>query len=134
QSVADVIQPYPPSPGNKEFQQDAAGFLTMSSKGIDSYFAQDLSPEDRGVLHATQVPWAAKGTLTRISNAAWKNKPSWCVIGLDDQTIPPPLTRAEAKMIRATTLELDSSHVPMLSQPRKVADFIITAAQSLPAK
>jgi len=131
QSVADVIQPYPPSPGNKEFQQDASGFLSMSFKGIDSYFAQDLNPEDRGVLYATQTPWAAKATLTKISKAAWKNKPSWCIIGLNDETIPPLLTRAEAKMINATTLELESSHVPMLSQPNKVAEFIISAAQTL---
>ncbi|HEY6974969.1 MAG TPA: alpha/beta hydrolase, partial [Chitinophagaceae bacterium] len=131
QSVVDVIQPYPSSPGNTEFQQDASGFLTLSFKGIDSYFAQDLKPEERKILYATQTPWAAKGTLTKISKAAWKNKPSWCIIGLNDETIPPVLTRAEAKMINATTLELESSHVPMLSQPDKVAEFIINAAKTL---
>jgi pimeloyl-ACP methyl ester carboxylesterase len=131
QSAVDVIQPYPPSPGNTEFQQDAAGYLRLSYKGIDSHFAQDLPPEERGVLYATQIPWAAKGSLTKISKAAWKNKPSWCVIGLNDETIPATLTKAEAKMINATTLELESSHVPMLSQPNKVASFIISAAQSL---
>ncbi len=131
QSAADVIQPYPPSPGNTEFQQDASGFLSMSLKGINSYFAQDLDAEDRKILYATQTPWATKGIATKISKAAWKNKPSWCIIGLNDETIPPPLTRAEAKMINATTLELESSHVPMLSQPNKVAEFIISAAQTL---
>ena len=131
QSVVDVIQPYPPSPGNKEFQQDASGFLTLSFKGIDSDFAQDLNAADRKVLYATQIPWAAKATTTKISKAAWKNKPSWCIIGLNDETVPPPLTRAEAKMINASTLELKSSHVPMLSQPNKVAAFIISAAQTL---
>ena len=131
QSVADVIQPYPPSPGNKEFQQDASGFLSLSFKGINSHFAQDLNEEDRGVLYATQTPWAAKATTTKISKAAWKSKPSWCIIGLNDETIPPTLTRAEAKMINATTLELKSSHVPMLSQPNEVAGFIISAAQTL---
>ena len=131
ESVSDVIKPYPPSPGNTEFQQDASGYLSMSSEGIDSYFAQDLKPEERRILYATQIPWAAKATLTKISKAAWKNKPSWCIIGLDDKTIPPTLTRAEAKMINASTLELKTSHVPMLSQPGKVADFIIAAAQKL---
>jgi pimeloyl-ACP methyl ester carboxylesterase len=131
QSAADVIQPYPSSPGNTEFLQDASGFLSMSLKGINSYFAQDLNAEDRKVLYATQIPWAAKGSITKISKAAWKNKPSWCVIGLNDKTIPPQLTRAEAKMIKATTLELESSHVPMLSQPDKVAAFIISAAETL---
>ena len=120
-----------PSPGNTEFQQDASGFLSMSLKGINSYFAQDLNAEDRKILYATQIPWAAKGSVTTISKAAWKNKPSWCVIGLNDKTVPPQLTRAEAKMIKATTLELESSHVPMLSQPDKVAEFIMGAAQTL---
>jgi pimeloyl-ACP methyl ester carboxylesterase len=131
QSVIDVIQPYPPSPGNKEFRQDASGFLSLSFKGIDSHFAQDLNETDRKVLYATQIPWAAKATTTKISKAAWKNKPSWCIIGLNDETVPPTLTRAEAKMLNATTLELRSSHVPMLSQPDKVAEFIISAAQTL---
>jgi pimeloyl-ACP methyl ester carboxylesterase len=131
QSAADVIQPYPPSPGNKEFQQDASGYLTMSMKGINEHFAQDLSEEERKVLYATQTPWNAKGIGTKIGKAAWKNKPSWCIIGLNDETIPPALTRTEAKMINATTLELESSHVPMLSQPETVARFIISAAETL---
>jgi pimeloyl-ACP methyl ester carboxylesterase len=131
QSAADVIQPYPPSPGNKEFQQDASGFLSLSLKGINSYFAQDLTAEERKVLYATQIPWAAKETVGKISKAAWKDKPSWCIIGLNDETVPPTLTRAEAKMLHAHTLELKSSHVPMLSQPNKVAAFIISAAQTL---
>lgn len=131
QSVVDVIQPYPPSPGNAEFKQDASGYLSLSFKGINSYFAQDLPEQERKILFATQTPWAAKGTLTKISTAAWKNKPSWCIIGLNDETVPPALTRAEAKMINATVLELESSHVPMLSQPGKVAEFIMGAAATL---
>jgi len=35
---------------------------------------------------------------------------------------------------RSTTLTLASSHVPMLSQPDKVADFIIKAVTTLNAK
>ena len=131
QSVVDVIQGYPVTPGNTEFRPDASGFLSLSFKGIDSHFCQDLPEEERKVIFATQVPWAAVGTTEKISKAAWKNKPSWFIIGADDQTVSPELERAEAKMINATTFELQSSHVPMLSQPRKVADLIIEAAQKL---
>lgn len=131
QSATDVVGPYPPSPGNLEFQQDAAGFLSLSSKGIHSHFAQDLSTAEKKVIYATQTPWSVKATVTKISRAAWKDKPSWFVIGLDDQMVPLPLQRAEAKMINATTLELKASHVPMLSQPNKVAAFIISAAEKL---
>ena len=131
QSVGDVVSAFPAAPGSAEFKQDASGFLSLSSKGINSYFAQDLPEEERQVIFATQVPWAAVATTRKISNAAWKTKPSWAIIGIDDYMVPAELARAEAKMIKAKTIELQSSHVPMVSQPTKVADFIISAAQAL---
>ena len=131
QSAVDVTQAFPPGPGSAEFKADASGFLSLSSKGINAHFAQDLPAGDRNVIFATQVPWAVRTTTDKISNAAWKTKPSWCIIGTDDQMVPPALARAEAKMIKATTIELNSSHVPMVSQPNKVATFIIGAAGKL---
>lgn len=131
QSAVDVIKDYPVTPGNAEFRPDASGYLSLSWKGIDQHFCQDLPAEERGVIFAVQVPWAASGTMEKITKAAWKYKPSWFIVGADDQTVSPELERAEAKMINATTIELQSSHVPMLSQPRKVADLIIEAAGKL---
>jgi pimeloyl-ACP methyl ester carboxylesterase len=131
QSVGDVVDPFPPSPGSKEFQLDASGFLSLSLKGINSHFAQDLPAANRKVIYATQTPWATEATVAKISTAAWKTKPSWFIIGVNDLMVPVEMARAEAKMINATTLELKSSHVPMLSQPRKVAAFILSAARKL---
>lgn len=131
QSVVDVTSAFPPAPGSAEFKADASGFLTLSFKGIDKHFAQDLPAKERKVIFATQTPWAAKATTTKISRAAWKTRPSWFIIGLDDQMVPTDLARAEARMINATTLELSSSHIPMVSQPKKVADFIVKAASGL---
>jgi pimeloyl-ACP methyl ester carboxylesterase len=125
------VKAFPPAPGSAEFQQDASGFLTLSLKGINEHFAQDLKAEERRIVFATQGPWAAKATTDKVSAPAWKTKPSWCLIGLEDHMVTPDLARAEAKMIKATTLELNSSHVPMLSQPDKVATFIIRAAGQL---
>ncbi|MBS1665491.1 MAG: alpha/beta hydrolase [Bacteroidetes bacterium] len=129
-SVGDVTKAFPPAPGSGEFQQ-ASGFLKLSSKGINAYFAQDLPPSARNTIYSTQVPWAVKAAMTKVSAAAWKTRPSWFIIGKDDQMVPPALARAEAKMIGARTLELNSSHVPMLSMPEKVAAFIVSAAQEL---
>jgi pimeloyl-ACP methyl ester carboxylesterase len=131
QAVVDVVKAFPPAPGSAEFKPDASGFLSLSFKGINSYFAQDLPAEERKVVYATQTPWAAQATTDKISQAAWKNKPSWCIIGLNDYMVPSDLARAEAKMIKAQTLELKSSHIPMVSQPRQVADFITSAALKL---
>jgi len=42
----------------------------------------------------------------------------------------PELERFVAKRMKATTYELESSHVPMLSKPNQVLDVIRAAAQS----
>jgi pimeloyl-ACP methyl ester carboxylesterase len=131
QSVGDVTKAFPPAPGSAEFRQDASGFFTLSSKGIHSDFAQDLPFDTRNTIYATQVPWAVRATVTKVTHPAWKTKPSWCIIGTQDQMVPPALARAEAKMTGATSLELQSSHVPMISRPKEVAAFIVRAAQAL---
>lgn len=131
QSAVDVTGAFPAGPGAAEFRPDAAGFLSLSYKGIHNHFAQDLKAGERDILFATQGPWAVKATTDKVQKVAWKYKPSWCIIGLDDHLVIPDLARAEARMIKATAIELKSSHVPMLSLPDKVATFIMSAAQSL---
>lgn len=131
QSVNDLLQELPPTPAVAEFRADESGFLRLSEKGINDYFVQDLPAEERKIVYATQTPWDSRAATTKVSKAAWKTRPSWCIIGTDDLTVGTERERLEAKKIKATVLELDSAHVPMLSQPGKVADFIIEAAGKL---
>jgi pimeloyl-ACP methyl ester carboxylesterase len=77
------------------------------------------------------VTWAAGATQEKVYSPAWKTKPSWYIVAAKDGMINPDLERYKARLIKATTLELVSSHIPMVSQPKKVADFIIGAAQKL---
>ena len=51
-------------------------------------------------------------------------------MGKNDRTVHPELERFVAKRMKATTHELESSHVPMLSKPDQVLDVIRAAAQS----
>ena len=51
--------------------------------------------------------------------------------GSKDRTVQPELERFFAKRMAATTVELRSSHVPMLSQPHAVLDVIRTAAKAV---
>ena len=57
-------------------------------------------------------------------SVAWQSKPSWYIVAKQDHTVHPDRQRASAKRMGATTVELDTSHVPMLSQPDKVLDVI----------
>ena len=49
----------------------------------------------------------------------------------EDRTVHPDLQRFAAKRMGATTVELKSSHVPMLSQPHAVLDVIRAAAKAI---
>ena len=47
QSLNDILKPYGASPGTAETKQDAAGFLSMSRKGVDEDFVPELSASEQ---------------------------------------------------------------------------------------
>lgn len=122
-----------PTAGLKQIKADA-GFLSMTPQGINSDFAQDLPPTERQVIAATQQPVAAAAFGDKVATVAWQTKPSWYVVATEDHMISPALEQEMAKKIKATTLTFKSSHVPMLSQPEKVAAFIAEAARKSATK
>ncbi len=131
QSLSDVPQTTPPPPGNAQYKLDDSGFQTLTLKGLIEDFAQDVPASEAKVMFATQGPWAKRAVTDKVTKAAWKAKPSWVIIDTEDRMIKPDMERAAAIKMKATTIEIKASHVPMVSQPRKVADFIIKAARSL---
>jgi len=130
QSLNDATQGMPSAPGSSQIKPDASGFLSLTQKGIHEDFAQDLPAAERELIWITQGPWAATALGEKINQAAWKTKPSWYILASDDRMIDKDLQRAFAQKIKAKTLTLKTSHVPMLSQPAKVATFIAEAAKS----
>ena len=131
QTGNDVSLSMPSTGVEKEFQVDSEGFVSLSKKAMNEYFVPDATPEERKLIHATQIPLHAGTIEVKVTNPAWKNKPSWFIVAAQDRIINPDLERNRAKLINATTLELNSGHVPMITQPKKVTDFIISAAQKL---
>jgi pimeloyl-ACP methyl ester carboxylesterase len=104
--------------------------IWLLPEGIDD-FGGDLPEHEKKLVLATQgVP---KPDLfdAKVEGTAWKSKPSWYIVGKKDRTVHPDLERAMAKRMGATTYELDSSHVPMLSQPERVLDVIRAAAKAV---
>jgi pimeloyl-ACP methyl ester carboxylesterase len=67
----------------------------------------------------------------KLDGAAWQSKPSWYIAASEDRTVHPELQLSGAKRMGATTVELKSSHVPMLSRPREVLDVIRKAAAAV---
>jgi pimeloyl-ACP methyl ester carboxylesterase len=108
----------------------ADGRIWLRPEGIGS-FAGDLSGEEQKIVWATQGVPAANLFDQKIAGTAWRSKPSWYIVAKNDRTVHPELERFVAKRMGATTVETDSSHVPMLSQPGFVLDVIRKAAKTV---
>lgn len=128
ESAGSLFAQFEAAPLNDEIRPDAQGFLSLTAKGVATLFAQDLDPAEQTVVHATQGPIngaALGGTLTQ---AAWRSRPTFYLIGEDDQAILRVDQERMAARMNATVKRVASSHVPMLSHPVVVADFILQAA------
>ena len=134
EALVELGKEFPVPPGNAEAKPDEAGFLSLTQKGVIEDFAQDLPLSERRVMAATQGPTSINAFTQKISIAAWKTKPSWYVVAQNDRMIAPAFEVAMAKTIKAKSITLPSSHVPMLSHPDEVAAFITEAAQALKAR
>jgi pimeloyl-ACP methyl ester carboxylesterase len=108
----------------------AEGKIWLLPEGIGC-FAGDLPEEEQKLVWATQGVPTADLFDQKVPGAAWKTKPSWYIVGNNDQTVPPDLERFLANRMGATTREIDSSHVPMLSHPEVVLDMIRQAAAAV---
>jgi len=104
----------------------AGGRVWMLPSGIEC-FAGDLSQHEKRFLWATQAPPASDLFTQKVDGVAWRSKPSSYLVAKNDRTLDPELQRLVARRMRATTYEVASSHVPMLSRPDAVLDVIRTA-------
>src|ERR1700752_4119712 len=108
----------------------ADGRIWLLPEGIDC-FAGDLSEQEKKLVWATQCVPAPDLFNAKVGGTAWKSKPSWYIVAKNDRTVHPELERFFAKRMGATTTEVASSHVPMLSHPDLVIDVIRAAAKAV---
>jgi pimeloyl-ACP methyl ester carboxylesterase len=130
ETLGGMAQNYPPPPLFSEIQPIENGYLLLTKKGVFESFAQDLTSDEKSLVLATQGATQSAILATPITKAAWHSKPSWFVIASSDRAIAPEQEISTAKRMGSKTLTLPSSHVPMLSHPKEVADFVIEAASS----
>lgn len=129
ESAGSLQTAVPPAPMGAQLAPDAEGFLKLSKEGIYDDFAQDLTDEEKLVLFAAQSPTHVNSLGGNVTTAAWRSKPSWYIVAKADRAIPPELEAMMAKKLGADTIEIDSSHVAMLSHPEAVAEVIVKATE-----
>ena len=118
-----VFRPYPGAPEN-----DADGYIDPAF--FRELFAADLPKKEAAVLAASQRPAAVSALFTPSGPPAWASIPSWYLIASQDHTIPPEAEREMAARAGSTTIEIDSSHVAMMSHPDVVLKLVLQADQA----
>ena len=97
------------------------------------HFAADVDPVRARVMHAVQQPLAWSALDEVMGVPAWKSRPSWFLVADGDQAIPPDAERQFAARMGATTVEVPTNHVAMVSHPDDVMQLIETAAEAVQA-
>ncbi len=108
---------------------DGRGFAWIDPEVFPRYFADDIDSVEARVLAVMQRPVAGSILNSRAGVPGWKKLPSWSLFGVNDRVIHPDQQRWMAQRSRATTHEIEASHVPHLARPDEVAQVILMAAQ-----
>ena len=108
---------------------DKQGFAWLPEDDFVHHFAGDLDPVQARVLCAVQQPLSASTLQDVMGAPAWKSHPAWFLVSAGDEAIPPDAERQFAQRMGATTVEVGSGHLAMISHPGDVAQLIETAAE-----
>jgi pimeloyl-ACP methyl ester carboxylesterase len=133
ESIGALLAQGPAGPALAHLDVDQQSFAWIPEDDFVNHFAADVDPVKAKVMFAVQQPlhWSAVEEVMGVP--AWKSLPSWFLIADGDQAIPPDAQRQFAPRMGATTVEVSTNHVAMVSHPDEVLQLINTAAEAVPA-
>ena len=120
-----ITRPYPLGDGTQGTD------LYLTQAGLKTAFAADVPGRVQDQMYATQRPFSQEAFASASGTPAWKTIPSWYLVASNDHAIPPATERFMAQRAGAHTSEVNSSHVPQISQPDRTTEVILDAANSI---
>ena len=131
ESIGGLLAQGPPTPALAHLDIDKQGFAWLPEDDFVNHFAADVDPVKARVMYAVQQPLAASALQDVMGVPAWKSLPAWYLVAEGDQAIPPDAERQFAARMGATTVEVATNHVAMVSHPDDVVQLIKTAAEAV---
>jgi len=130
ESLGALLSQGPTPPALEHLFTDSRGFGWLSEDDFVKHFAADVEPVRAKVMHAVQQPLVGSAFTEVMGVPVWKSLPSWYLVATQDEAIPPDAERMFASRMGATTIEVPSSHVAMVSHPAEVTLLIESAAET----
>jgi pimeloyl-ACP methyl ester carboxylesterase len=115
---------------SKAFKPDNNGNWWIEQDHFAADFAADIPAGQAHFMAISQVPISTDAFTHKVTNPAWKNKPTWYMVASSDRSINPIQERMMAKRANAKTVEVNASHVAYMSHPKEAAKLIEEAASS----
>jgi pimeloyl-ACP methyl ester carboxylesterase len=131
ETIGGLLAQGPPTPALAHLDIDKQGFAWIPEDDFVKHFAGDIDPVRARVMFAVQQALAASTLEDVMGVPAWKSQPSWYLVAGNDEAIPPAAERQFASRMGATTIEVPTGHVAMVSHPDEVTHLIETAAQAV---
>jgi pimeloyl-ACP methyl ester carboxylesterase len=122
EDYAALAQKFPAPPANAGLVY-AGGFGGLTEDAFLNDFANGVDPVRQGRVSESLFH-------ERTTAAAWRSKPSWYAVSRQDRTISPELQRFLASRMNATTVEIDSGHLSLITHPQEVTQLILSATQA----
>jgi pimeloyl-ACP methyl ester carboxylesterase len=130
ESLGGLLAQGPPTPALAHQFVDNEGFVWLTEDDFIDHFAGDVDPVKSKVLYAVQQPLSVSAFNDVMTVPAWKFLPSWYLVAQDDQALPPDAERMFASRMNATTIEVPSGHLAMVTHPVDVVKLTETAAEA----
>ncbi|MFD9075501.1 alpha/beta hydrolase, partial [Streptomyces lasiicapitis] len=131
ESPGQITQEKPPA-AFENIAPDSDGYLWVKQDKFHESFCQDLPADEALVMAVTQKAPLGSTFADTVTAPAWRTKPTWFQISTADRMIHPDNQRRMAqRMNPRATVELDTSHASLASQPTPVTDLITAAATDL---
>ena len=110
-----------------DVNEDGFGFLNRDA--FKKGFAADASDDDASFMRDAQVPVNMSVFSATVSQAAWRQKPSWAVFGTEDKAFDQAMLTHMAERAGADVTTVPGSHAVYLTQADAVTDVILAAAE-----
>jgi pimeloyl-ACP methyl ester carboxylesterase len=133
ETIGGLLAAGPPTAALAHLDIDKQGFAWIPEDDFVHHFAGDIDPVQAKVMFAVQQALSASTLQDVMTAPAWKSHPTWFMVAAGDEAIPPDAERQFAKRMGATTVEVESGHVAMVSHPGEVTELIETAASAVQA-
>ena len=129
ESIGALLGGGTPTPALAHLAVDKQGFAWLPENDFINHFAADVAPVQAKMMHAVQQPLSMSTFADVMGVPAWKSLPTWYMVAVEDEAIPPDAERSFAKRMGATTVEIPTGHLAMVSHPAEVVTLIEAAVK-----